>query len=122
MRTILHSRGNGCRNHMVNRNTRKMLVAIAIGAASALMMRGSAIAATQCSPFGDPPARVDRGWFATSVSNHNPICFGGKVVGPWRDADGLNRYACLYEPKSAAKDNPLPLVIVLHGSLATADS
>jgi len=81
-----------------------------------------ALAADQCSPFGDSPALVNQGLFAGAVSRHNPICFGGKVVGPWKDADGSDRYACLYQPAQASKDNPLPLVVFLHGSVATADS
>lgn len=77
---------------------------------------------SSCGPFGDPPAEVQQGWFATFVSDHNPICFGATVLGPWRDSSGAERYACLYEPKSAAKESPLPLVVFLHGSLVGADS
>jgi predicted esterase len=75
-----------------------------------------------CGPFGDAPAEVNHGSYASFVSSHNPICWGGKVLGPWTDANGDNRNACLYEPAGADKTNPLPLVIFLHGSVATADS
>ena len=81
-----------------------------------------AFAADQCSPFGDPPARVNRGFFASSFAAHNPICFGGGVLGPWKDSDGSDRYACIYEPEHHSRDNPLPLIVFLHGSIATADS
>jgi predicted esterase len=76
----------------------------------------------QCGPFGDPPARLLHGFFPTFVSDHNPVCIGGTVLGPWEDSNGTDRYACLYEPRSASASDPLPLVIFLHGSLATADS
>jgi predicted esterase len=78
--------------------------------------------AAECGPFGDAPAQVNHGYFASFVAAHNPICFGGQVVGPWADADGTDRYACLYQSENASKDTPLPLVVFLHGSLATADS
>src|SRR5258708_35653061 len=81
-----------------------------------------AFSADSCGPFGDPPARVDQGWFAGSVSSHNPICFGGKVLGPWKDGDGTERYACLYEPPETGAQDPLPLVLFFHESIATADS
>jgi len=77
---------------------------------------------SQCGPFGNPPAEVQHGFFATFVSDHNPVCFGGQILGPWKDSSGSERYACLYEPKSAGADNPLPLVVFLHGSIASADS
>ena len=65
-----------------------------------------------CGPFGDPPAKL----VATIV----PSCADGTTIGPWNDADGTARYACLYEPASSSK--PLPLVVYLHPSLANADS
>src|SRR5208283_5366060 len=81
-----------------------------------------AYAADQCTPFGDPPATVNQGVFAKSFAAHNPICFGGRALGSWKDAGGSDRYACIYEPEQHSRDNPLPLVVFLHGSLATADS
>lgn len=78
--------------------------------------------AAQCVPFGDAPAEVNHGGYASFVSSHNPICFGGTVLGPWSDSDGTQRNACLYTPAGAGKTNPLPLIIFLHGSIATADS
>src|SRR5205823_195014 len=76
----------------------------------------------QCTPFGDPPAQVNHGFFASSFAGHNPICFGGRVLGPWKDTEGSDRYACIYEPAQHSRDNPLPLIVFLHGSIATADS
>ncbi len=92
-----------------------VLIAVAISI-------NAAAGGAQCGPFGDAPAEVNHGAYASFVSSHNPICFGGTVLGPWPDANGDNRYACLYEPVAAGKENPLPLVIFLHGSIATADS
>lgn len=88
----------------------------------ALAASVDAAPAAPCGPFGDAPAEVNHGLYASFVSSHNPVCFGGKVLGPWADANGDQRYACLYEPASAGKEEPLPLVIFLHGSIATADS
>ena len=67
-----------------------------------------------CGPFGNPPAKL----FAKVI----PKCTGGKLLGPSNDSDGTPRYACLYEPSIASAGNPLPLVIFLHASNATADS
>ncbi|MHB8381443.1 MAG: alpha/beta hydrolase family protein [Candidatus Binataceae bacterium] len=80
------------------------------------------IAGAACGPFGDPPATVDHGWFASFLARHSPVCNGGKVLGPWKDDSGEERYACLYKPFFAGKNNPLPLLVFLHGSVATADS
>ncbi len=82
----------------------------------------AAIAADVCSPFGDTPAQINHGVIASSFAAHNPICFGGRVLGPWKDSDGSDRYACIYEPAGRSRDNPLPLVVFIHGSIATADS
>jgi len=81
-----------------------------------------AYSAEQCTPFGDPPAQVNQKFLPRSIAAHNPICFGGRVVGPWKDSEGSDRYACIYEPEQHSRDNPLPLLVFVHGSLATADS
>jgi predicted esterase len=88
----------------------------------AVAMSINADCAAQCGPFGNAPAEINHGGYASFVSSHNPICWGGIVLGPFTDADGTQRNACLYEPASAGKENPLPLIIFLHGSIATADS
>jgi predicted esterase len=88
----------------------------------ALAFARGGFAADQCTPFGDPPAQINHGFFAGAYSAHNPICFGGRVLGPWKDSDGSDRYACIYEPEQHSRDNPLPLLVFLHGSIATADS
>jgi predicted esterase len=99
------------------------LISAALVAVLALAWPSSPAAAdSQCGPFGDSPAEVQHGWFASFVSEHQPVCFGARLLGPWNDSSGSARYACLYEPKSARADNPLPLVIFLHGSIASADS
>ena len=66
---------------------------------ASIALAQAAFAADQCTPFGDPPAQLNRGFFASSFAAHNPICFGGKVLGPWKDSDGSDRYACIYEPE-----------------------
>ncbi len=70
--------------------------------------------ALSCGPFGDPPAKL----FANVI----PKCTRGKLLGPSNDSDGTARYACLYEPPVASAGNPLPLVVFIHASNATADS
>jgi predicted esterase len=81
-----------------------------------------AFAAAQCGPFGDPPAQIQTGLVASVISNHSPGCFRGQTLGPWRDSDGTDRYACIYDYVSAQSTAPVPLVVFLHGSLASADS
>src|SRR5260370_22870041 len=101
----------------------KTFANILAGLRLAFAMRVAGVADdSKCPPFGDPPAEVNHGYYANFVTAHNPVCFGGKILGPWNDADGTPRYSCLYEPATASKEDPLPLVIFLHGSIATADS
>ena len=106
-----------------------ILLSTAIALSGAIVLSGTiaradtvAVAESQCGPFGDAPAEVKSGFFATLVSSHNPICISGKVMGPWQDAGGSARYACVYEPGFARPQKQLPLVVFLHGSIATADS
>jgi poly(3-hydroxybutyrate) depolymerase len=68
----------------------------------------------QCTAYGDPPA--------TLIANIVPLCTGGTRLGPWNDADGTPRYACLYEPEAASASAPLPMLVFIHPSLVTADS
>ena len=73
--------------------------------------------AQSCTPYGNAPA--------TLTGSDNPIvplCTGGQRLGPWSDSDGSPRYSCLYESTNASTSNPLPLVVFLHPSLATADT
>lgn len=72
----------------------------------------SAQGAAACGPFGDPPATI--------IAAVKPDCGSGRLLGPWNDADGTARYACLYEPASAAANNELPLLVFLHPSLFSA--
>ncbi|HZR82191.1 MAG TPA: PHB depolymerase family esterase [Candidatus Binatia bacterium] len=69
-----------------------------------------------CDRYGNDPARYDAAEVAVV-----PECVGGTRLGPVPDRDGTPRYACLYEPISAPS-GPLPLVVYLHPSIATADS
>jgi predicted esterase len=65
-----------------------------------------------CGPFGDPSAAV--------ISDVKPDCGKGRLLGPWKDTDGIDRYACLYDPKSAAANSKLPMIVYLHPSLFSA--
>lgn len=67
-----------------------------------------------CGPFGNPPAKV--------IAGIKPDCGSGARLGPWRDAERVSRYACLYEPPSASRDHKLPMVVFLHPSLFPAGS
>jgi predicted esterase len=79
-------------------------------------------AGTRCSPFGDLPAQVDRGWFASIMTAHNSVCLSGTLLGPWTDGNGDARYACLYEPPRASEREPLPMLVFLHPSETSAYS
>jgi len=69
-----------------------------------------------CTRYGNDPVPYDPADVAVM-----PSCFGGTLLGPVADRNGTPRYACLYQPASAST-RPLPLVVYLHPSLATADS
>jgi poly(3-hydroxybutyrate) depolymerase len=90
-----------------------LAVAILLAAISARAARADAEKAA-CGPFGNPAAKL----IATDV----PHCAGGTIIGPWNDADGTARYACLYQPPLASRAKPLPLIVFLHPSLTNADS
>jgi dienelactone hydrolase len=62
-----------------------------------------------CGPFGDQPAKT--------IAAGKPHCWGGRVLGPWKDSDGTERYACLYEPAPAQARGRLPMLVYLHPSL-----
>ena len=63
----------------------------------------------KCGPFGDPSAAV--------ISDDKPGCGDGKLLGPWKDADGIDRYACLWKPKTESTNSKLPMIVYLHPSL-----
>jgi predicted esterase len=65
--------------------------------------------AKACGPFGDRPA--------VKIEAEQPLCVGGVRLGPWKDSNGSERYACLYEPATGASTGALPLVVYLHPSL-----
>lgn len=65
-----------------------------------------------CGPFGNAPAG--------KVSEVHPNCGDGKLLGPWKDADGVDRYACLYVPDSPGANRKLPMVVYMHPSLFPA--
>lgn len=89
---------------------------ICLGVVACLFSFGSAAgdsrAPAGCGPFGDPSAAV--------ISEVKPNCGAGKLIGPWKDADRIDRYACLYEPKSTGANRKLPMIVYLHPSLFSA--
>ncbi len=97
-------------------------LAASISLMLALLASLNVFAGVRCSPFGDPPAPVDRGWYASFVTARNSVCLGGKRLGPWTDGNGDARYACLYEPAGAAERGPLPMLVFLHPSETSAYS
>ncbi|MGH7915347.1 MAG: alpha/beta hydrolase family esterase [Candidatus Binataceae bacterium] len=46
-----------------------------------------------------------------------PGCGSGELLGPWKDGNGTDRYACLHEPASMKAGRRLPLLVYLHPSL-----
>src|SRR5208337_5680993 len=97
-------------------------LASAVALIVALSVSLNVFAGTRCGPFGDPPAQVDRGWYASFVTARNSICLGGELLGPWTDGNGDARYACLYEPARAGEREPLPMLVFLHPSETSAYS
>jgi len=77
-----------------------------------LLSCSSADPPASCGPFGAPSAAV--------FSKVLPNCGNGQLLGPWQDADKIDRYACLYQPKSAAANSKLPMLVYLHPSLFSA--
>ena len=68
-------------------------------------------AQSACGAYGDPPA--------TLISAAVPACKGATFLGPWYDADGTPRYACLYRPRQWT--SALPLIVFLHPAEFTSD-
>ena len=97
-------------------------LAASIALMVALLASLNVFAGTGCSPFGDLPAQVDRGWYASFVTARNSACLGGKLLGPWNDGNGDARYACLYESAGADERQPLPMLVFLHPSETSAYS
>lgn len=62
-----------------------------------------------CGPFGNPPV--------TLLGAVKPACGSGALLGPWKDSDGTDRYACLHEPASLKPGRRLALLVYLHPSL-----
>jgi dienelactone hydrolase len=86
---------------------------LCVGLIAYLFLSSSAIAdpTITCGPFGAPSAAV--------IADVKPNCGKGELLGPWKDSDGVDRYACLYEPKASATGK-LPMVVYLHPSLFSA--
>lgn len=76
--------------------------------------RAAAQSAGGCGPFGNPPATI--------LGADKPNCGDGELLGPWQDRDGIDRYACLYEPGPARAARRLPLLVYLHPSLFPPNS
>jgi predicted esterase len=93
-------------------NTLPVFVTRALFLALVVLSCSSTRRPAQCGPFGDPPAEIS----AIIV----PDCKGGDRLGPWTDADGNHRYACVYGVPSADRRHKLPLLVFLHPSLFPA--
>lgn len=71
-----------------------------------------------CTPFGAPPRPVQPALDAA----FQPSCLlTGSKLDDYTDTEGSRRVACLYQPKAAAAQYPLPLVVFIHPSIAGAD-
>src|SRR5512146_1976101 len=81
-----------------------LTVAVASGARAA-----ERSAAKACGPFGNRPAKI--------LGTAKPGCGSGELLGPWKDGDGTDRYACVYRPTSIKPGGRLPLLVYLHPSL-----
>jgi dienelactone hydrolase len=81
-----------------------LAIAVATGARA-----GEPSAANACGPFGNRPATI--------LGASRPTCGSGKLLGPWKDGDGTDRYACVYRPASMKPGRRLPLLVYLHPSL-----
>ncbi len=82
------------------------LMTVALGCDAPAMARSSPAI---CGPFGNPPAIF--------IAVVKPDCLHGTLLGPWKDPDGNDRYACLWEPYPATSKRRLAMVIYLHPSL-----
>ena len=93
----------------MNRSICLAISALFLSCGSAI---GDSSAPTSCGPFGDPSAAV--------ISEVKPNCGTGKLLGPWKDADAVDRYACFYEPNTESANSKLPMVVYIHPSLFSA--
>jgi dienelactone hydrolase len=87
---------------------RSIFVALIIVAVVWVSVIKAGAAANACGPYGDPSAAV--------IREVKPNCGRGKLLGPWKDADRIDRYACLYEPATGS-NRKLPMIVYLHPSL-----
>ncbi len=112
-----------CRSiRLLLKRNRRLAVGIVLIVSFFPIFNVFAFAATRCNPFGDPPAQVDRGWYARFVTARNSVCPGGTQLGPWTDANGDARYACSYGSALANARAPLPMLVFLHPSETSAYS
>jgi poly(3-hydroxybutyrate) depolymerase len=74
--------------------------------------------------YGDPPRALTMSFSANFDLPfellHLCAARGGEAL-TWTDPDGTPRQACLHIPAQAAREQPLPLVVFLQGSLFPAD-
>ncbi len=96
---------------MGNAPPRGIVLAICSALALTIAMNGRAGAdgGAGCGPFGNAPAKM--------YASEKPACGRGEMLGPWKDADGTDRYACLYAPQAHEPGRRLPLLVYLHPSL-----
>jgi len=90
--------------------TLAIIMVLADACTSAARQRNTSV----CGPFGNPPA--------DTISAEIPLCVRGVRLGPWKDSNGTQRYACLYEPVTQSGSGALPMVVYLHPSLFGAET
>ena len=84
-------------------------LAALIASAAMRGLAGAQATTAACGPFGSPPVKL--------LGAVKPACADGERLGPWKDTDGTDRYACLYDASSAKPGRRLPLLVYLHPSL-----
>jgi predicted esterase len=87
----------------------RLVICVTLALAAGMRGRAGADGAAACGPFGNPPAKM--------YAAHKPACGSGEMLGPWKDGDGTDRYACLYAPQAHEPGARLPLLVYLHPSL-----
>ncbi|NUP04692.1 MAG: hypothetical protein HOW73_01385 [Polyangiaceae bacterium] len=81
----------------------------------------SAVVETHERTPDSPDCVEERGERATVVRTlGRPACRGSEVI-EWRDPSGAPRYACLFTPPEMSKRDPMPLLVVFHGSTPGLD-
>jgi dienelactone hydrolase len=112
---LLAARQADAQPDMLNENRlhKTIFIAALVFALACASANAFAAPANTCGPYGDPSAAVNSGV--------KPNCGQGELLGPRKDADGIDRYACLYAPAHSPSNGKLPkklpMIVYLHPSL-----